>query len=86
MQEHKVILMYRYKHFSIHKLVPPDVFNERQEKAWELLDERLLITLDRLRERYGPIILIPGRTKNHSDLQTELPDFSQAPLKHFFPR
>jgi len=45
--------MYRCEHFSIHELVPPHVFHKRGEKAWELLDERLLITLDKLRQRYG---------------------------------
>lgn len=45
--------MYTCKHFAIHELVPRAVYNDRGEKAWELLDDRLLITLDRLRERYG---------------------------------
>ena len=45
--------MYKCKYFKIHELVPKQVFEDRGEKAWELLDERLLITLDRLRNRYG---------------------------------
>jgi hypothetical protein len=45
--------MYTCTHFAIHELVPPEVFEKRGEKAWELLDERLLITLDKLRNRYG---------------------------------
>ncbi len=87
--------MYRCKHFSIHGLVPPDVFNERQEKAWELLDERLLITLNRLRERYGPITVNNyywGNDREWSGQRTIL-IFKQncltsvkAELKHFFPR
>lgn len=44
---------YKCRHFEIHELVPPAVFNRRGEKAWELLDVRALITLDRLRDRYG---------------------------------
>ena len=40
--------MYKCENFSIHELVPPNVFYNRGEKAWELLDERLLITLDSL--------------------------------------
>ena len=47
--------MYKCENFAIHELVPPKVYQKRGEKAWELLDPRLLITLDRLRERYGPI-------------------------------
>ncbi|TAA42652.1 hypothetical protein [Corallincola spongiicola] len=45
--------MYKCKHFQIHELVPKSVFNKRGEKAWQLLDDRLLITLDRLREKFG---------------------------------
>ena len=47
--------MYQCNHFAIHELVPPQVFEARGEKAWELLDERLLTTLDRLRTRFGPV-------------------------------
>ena len=49
--------MYKYNYFSIHELVPPHVFGQRGEKAWELLDERLLIILDQLRERFGSMTL-----------------------------
>ena len=45
--------MYQCTHFQIHELVSEDVFNARGQKAWELFDYRALITLDRLRERYG---------------------------------
>ena len=45
--------MYICKHFKIHELVPPRIYEKRGEKAWELLDERALITLDALRDRFG---------------------------------
>ena len=45
--------MYKCKHFEIHELVPPHIYEKRGEKAWELLDERALITLDALRDRFG---------------------------------
>ncbi len=45
--------MYKCKHFELHELVPRSVFEARGVKAWELLDERMLITLDLLRARYG---------------------------------
>ena len=48
---------YKCKHFEIHELVPKAIFEARGEKAWELLDERMLITLDRLRERYGAMYM-----------------------------
>jgi len=45
--------MYKCSYFKIQELVPSAIFNRRGEKAWELMDGRVLITLDRLRERYG---------------------------------
>ena len=48
-------MIYKCKHFAIHELVPPQVFEDRGDKAWELLDDRLLYTLDQLRNRYGRI-------------------------------
>jgi len=47
--------MYKPKYFCIEELVPPDVFGQRGEKAWELLDERILKAADLLREEFGSI-------------------------------
>jgi hypothetical protein len=47
--------MYMPDHFKIEELVPKQVHNERGFRAWELLDDRLLITLDQLRDEYGSI-------------------------------
>jgi len=44
---------YVCEHFIIEELVSQKVFEERGERAWQLLDPRGLITLDRLRKRYG---------------------------------
>jgi hypothetical protein len=48
---------YRPKYFQLHELVPPDIYEARGARAWELLDERALITLDALREHLGPFIV-----------------------------
>lgn len=45
--------MYTCKYFIIQELVSPGTYKKRGDKSWQLLDDRLLITLDRLRERYG---------------------------------
>ena len=45
--------MYICNHFDIHELVPPAIFKDKGGQAWGQLDDRLLITLDRLRVRYG---------------------------------
>lgn len=53
---------YMPKHFSIEELVPPPEFmpkelraeyEKRPDALFRLFDQRLLVTLDRLRERYG---------------------------------
>jgi len=45
--------MYKCKHFEIHELVPKQIYLKRKEKAWELMDVRILKTIDMLRNRYG---------------------------------
>jgi len=48
---------YKCEHFRIEELVPPEVFADRGQKAWQLLNPAALITLDQLREKYGPITI-----------------------------
>ena len=45
--------MYQPRYFNVQELVPPSIYEDRQEKAIELIDERALITLDCLRETFG---------------------------------
>ncbi len=49
--------MYIPKHFDVREFVPPSVYDARGNKAWELIDERILITADQLREAFGPTII-----------------------------
>jgi len=81
--------MYRCDHFAIHELVPPQVFAARGEKAWELLDERLLITLDRLRTRFGPMTVNNyywGHEREWSGLRTPDSPFYSPFSQHTFGR
>lgn len=41
--------------FALDELVPPDIYMSRGERAWELLDRYALITLQQLRDKFGPI-------------------------------
>ena len=50
-----MIIMYECRHFKIHELVSQDTYGDRGLLAWELLDWRLLHTIDSLRDKYGPI-------------------------------
>ena len=45
---------HRPRHFQLHELVPQDVHEARGEAAWELLDPRILITADAIRDTFGP--------------------------------
>ena len=44
---------YTAKKFKIEELVPEIVFNDRGQKAWQLIDHRLIANLDALREQVG---------------------------------
>ena len=50
-------MSYRPKHFVLQELVPQYLYQDRGEAAWELLDDRMLMTLDQLRERFGTTII-----------------------------
>jgi len=81
--------MYKCNHFAIHELVPRNVFEDRGEKAWELLDDRLLITLDRLRERYGSMTVNNwywGKDREWSGLRTKESPFYSPYSQHTFGR
>ncbi len=81
--------MYTCHHFVIHELVPPAVYGNRGEKAWELLDERLLITLDRLRNRYGRMTVNNyywGKEREWSGLRTTDSPYYSPFSQHTFGR
>lgn len=81
--------MYKCNHFSIHELVPPHVFDQRGEKAWALLDERLLLTLDRLRERFGSMTVNNyywGKNREWSGLRTKDSPYYSSFSQHTFGR
>jgi hypothetical protein len=81
--------MYTCDHFSIHELVPRSVYEKRGEKAWQLLDERLLITLDRLRKRYGSTTVNNwywGKDREWSGLRTKESPYYSPFSQHTFGR
>lgn len=77
------------KHFAIHELVPEHVFQARGDKAIELLDPRLLITLDTLREKFGVITVnnwFWGGNRQWSCLRTEKSPHGSMFSQHRFGR
>lgn len=81
--------MYVCKHFRIHELVPKTIYDQWGSRAWEFLDSRLLLTLDSLRDYFGPITVndyMYGGKREWSGLRTiESPYFS-ATSQHSFGR
>lgn len=49
--------MYKPTHFSVHELVPQEVYEKWGDKALMFLDDRALMTIDALRDRYGSITI-----------------------------
>ena len=81
--------MYKCRHFALHEVVPQAMIDKRGVKAWELLDERMLITLDRLRDRYGKMRMNDyhwGGSDQYRGLRTpESADYSDT-SQHAFGR
>lgn len=50
-------MIYRCQHFVLQELVHPNIYNKWGDRAWEFLDQRLLQTVDQLREYFGPITI-----------------------------
>ena len=51
-------MYYKPKHFSVQELVPPAIYNKRGEKSLELIDVRIVMILDHLREKLGKPITV----------------------------
>ena len=81
--------MYKCEYFKIHELVPPAVYEARGEKAWELMDDRLLKTIDYLRERFGPATINNyeyGGDRQWSGLRTPESPYYSPYSQHSFGR
>jgi len=81
--------MYKCKHFIIQELVSEGTFNKRGEKAWMLLDNRVLMTLDLLRERYGQMTVNNwkwGGDRSWSGLRTSDSPWFSTYSQHSFGR
>lgn len=81
--------MYLPRYFKPEELVPPEIFAARKDKSFELIDERVLITLDQLREAYGPCTINDwswgGRFEQSGLRTTDAPEYSPT-SQHSFGR
>ena len=79
------------KYFKIHELVDRETYEERGELGWELIDPRLIVVIDRLKEKFnrGSISINTyhwGGNRNWSGLRTlESPYYSKY-SQHSFGR
>ena len=81
--------MYKCKHFGIKELVDKATYKKRGEKAWALLDERALMTLDLLREDFGPITVNDwswGGTNQWRGIRTSYSKYFSTYSQHSFGR
>lgn len=81
--------MYKCDHFAIHEFVPPHIFKLRGEKAWQLMDENILRTADRLRRRYGKMKINDyywGGEREWSGLRTSDSPYYSKTSQHTFGR
>jgi len=74
------------KYFKIYELVPEHIYNKFGENAWRFIDEKLIITIDALKENFpnGTITINNwkwGGDRNWSGLRTpESPYYSQTSI------
>lgn len=52
--------MRQSKHFTLKELVPREVYEQYGKEAWKLFDEKLISTIDFLREAFNVPIIING--------------------------
>ena len=81
--------MYKCEHFRLQELVPPHIYEQWGERAWQFLDDRMLITLDRLRDKYGVIIVNNwhmGGDRQWSGLRTSGSPYFSPTSQHTFGR
>ena len=82
-------MIYKCQYFKIHELVPPHVYKERGEKAWELIDDRILKTIDMLRKDLGEATINNyefGGDRQWSGLRTPDSPFYSPYSQHTFGR
>lgn len=81
--------MYKPNHFSVHELVSQETYEKWGEKALMFLDDRALMTLDALREKFGPITVnnwFWDGPRQWSGLRTESSPYGSQYSQHRFGR
>jgi hypothetical protein len=48
-------MIYKPRHFDLKELVCPDIYAKFGQIAWQFFDDKMLMTLDLIRDQLGPI-------------------------------
>jgi hypothetical protein len=81
--------MIKAEYFAIHELVPPATYKARGEKAWQLIDPKLIFLIDELRETFGSATINNyewGGDRQWSGLRTKDSPYYSAYSQHTFGR
>jgi len=70
-------MIYKPRHFALQELVCPHVFNMFGETAWQFFDDKLLMTLDLLRDQLGPIYVNNWDMSEEQRKQTKVPLYDE---------
>lgn len=77
------------RYFKIHELVPKHIYQTRNEKAWELIDSRLIMLIDAIREDFGSATInnyAYGGERQWSGLRTPDSPWYSPTSQHSFGR
>ncbi len=79
------------KYFALHELLPKELFETNSIDGWKLLDSRILITIDKLKEIFpnGTITInnyFWGGNRNWSGLRTPNSNYYSPTSQHTFGR
>lgn len=79
--------MYICQNFDISELVPEKIYSQYGQEAWELLDDRLLITIDAVSDFFGSCVIndyMSGGRRQWSGLRTsDCPWYTQRSQHNF---
>ena len=81
--------MYQPNHFFTQEFVDPEIWDLRGNKSIELIDERILITADQLREQFGATTINDwcwGGDRENSGLRTTYSPYYSPTSQHTFGR
>lgn len=81
--------MYTPKYFRPEEFFDPVTFHKIKHRPWEMIDDRLVISCDQLREKFGPITINnwhSGGTREWSGLRVERSPYFSPTSQHSFGR